>query len=82
MQNARQLPSLTPPAESDDAIESLARRSYEGCHPNDFFDALKRRAVFNQVSELTNRIKDESERIHYAQEMRDRVLNFQSLKHI
>jgi hypothetical protein len=49
MPNARQLPSLNQPAESDDAIEALARRSYEGCHPNDTFEDLKRRAGMTRL---------------------------------
>jgi DNA primase len=41
------------------------------------FDTPERRAELEKtLRELTNRIKDESVRYHYAQEMRDRVLNF------
>ncbi|MEP9396451.1 DNA primase [Mesorhizobium sp. KR2-14] len=41
------------------------------------FDTPERRAELEKtLRELTNRIKDESVRFHYAQEMRDRVLSF------
>lgn len=41
------------------------------------FDTPERRAELEKtLRELTNRIKDESVRYHYSQEMRDRVLNF------
>ncbi|MEP9374069.1 DNA primase [Mesorhizobium sp. KR1-2] len=41
------------------------------------FDTPERRAELEKtLRELTSRIKDESVRYHYAQEMRDRVLNF------
>ncbi len=41
------------------------------------FDTPERRAELEKtLRELTNRIKDESVRYHYAQEMRDRVMSF------
>ncbi|MBM6582847.1 hypothetical protein ILT44_21815 [Microvirga sp. BT689] len=46
MTPATQHQSLIQPAASNAVIENLARRAYEACHPDDSFDALKRRAGF------------------------------------
>jgi hypothetical protein len=44
MPNARQ--PLNRPAVSDAAIEHLACRAHDACHPDNSFNALKRRAGF------------------------------------
>lgn len=46
MQHAGQPKSASQPAADGSAIEALARRDYEACHPGDAFDDLKQRAGF------------------------------------
>lgn len=46
MPHAYRSKSVSQPAAGDAAIEALACRAYEACHPGGSFDDLKRRAGF------------------------------------